>query len=84
MNSVNATVNRAHELIIDRYTKLISKRETLKQDLQERWPADYYGTKWQNIFDERSRKMDAEIALLKKYYHGMYDLIEIFEGGNNE
>lgn len=80
MTSVNATVNKAHELIIDRYTRLLSKREHLKESLLERWPEDVYGVKWMSIYDERAAKLDAEIKLLKEYYHGFYDLIEVIEG----
>lgn len=83
MKSVNATVNKAHAIIIDRYTNLMSKRETLKDSIKEKWPADMYGTKWMNIYDERSKKMDAEIKLLRDYYHGFFDLIEAIEGKEN-
>ena len=84
MISRNATVNRAHEIIINRYTNLISKRENLKESILEKWPEDTYGIKWMNIYEERSKKLEDEIKLLKEYYHGFYDLIEVIEGNDNE
>lgn len=84
MTSKNKTVNKAHDLLKKRLDILVNRRQVLRYELEEKYPEDSCGLKWMNIFDHRSKEMDCEIALLRQYISGMYDLIEIIEGEVNK
>lgn len=81
MISKNKTVNHLVDALADRREKLTDKRRNLHYEITEKYPYDVYGMKGEGIFEEKSKKLDEEIALLDKYISGMYDLIEIVEGG---
>lgn len=79
MQSANKTVNKAHELIKTRIQKLVDKKQNLRDWVDERYPADYYGIKGQMIFDEKTKQIDEELKLLRQYDSGFYDLMEVVE-----
>ena len=79
MVSDNKTVNKAHQLIKDKIEVLRVKRQTLKDRIDEKYPADMYGCKGQTKFEEESRKLDEDIKLLRAYDSAFYDLFEVLE-----
>lgn len=81
MISTNRTVNRAHSIIVARIEKLREKKQDLRSRIDEKYPYEIYGIKGDLQFEKYSKKYDDEISLLQKYDSGMYDLIEIVEGG---
>ena len=80
MISQNKTVMKAIDQLIVKREKLRDKKQNLRDRIDEKYPYDTHGIKGDMIFDEQSKKLDAEIKLISKYISGMYDLIEIIEG----
>lgn len=80
MHSNNSTINRVHYLIQERIERLRTKKQNLREKIDEKYPEDIYGIKGVMIYEEQSKKLDDEITLLRKYDSGIYDLIEIIEG----
>ena len=79
MMSQNKTVQKAHEVIKKRIEALIDKKQSLRDRIDEKYPADFYGIKGNMIFDEKSKEIQEELDLLRTYDRGFYDLIEIIE-----
>lgn len=80
MISKNKTVNKAHEVIKTRIEKLRERKQNLRDRIEDRYPFEVYGVRSQSIYEQKSKELDDEIKLLKKYDSGIYDLIEIIEG----
>ncbi len=79
MQTENKTIIKAHELIKARIQKLVDKKQNLRDWVNEKYPADCYGIKGEMIFDEKSKQINEELSLLRRYDSGMYDLIEVVE-----
>lgn len=80
MVTTNKTVLKAQGIIKERIEKLRDRKQTLYDRIYEKYPRDLYGCKGDYYFDKQSREIDEEIALLRRYDSGLYDLMEILEG----
>lgn len=81
MTSQNKTVNKAHEVIKTRIEKLRDKKQNLRDRIDDKYPFEIYGMRGESIYESKSKELDEEIKLLQRYDSGLYDLIEIIEGG---
>lgn len=79
MTSKNDTVNKAHEVIKKRIQKLLQRKADLRERIEKKYPEDACGLRGCNLWEKKSREIDAEIKLLRDYDSGLYDLIEIIE-----
>lgn len=79
MMSQNKTVQKAHEVIKKRIEALVDKKQSLRDRIDEKYPADCYGIKGDMIFDEKSKEIQEELDLLRTYDRGFFDLVEIIE-----
>lgn len=79
MKSKNKTIDKAHELIKERIAKLRDKKQNLRDKIDDKYPYDMFGIKADIVFDQKSRELDEEIALLREYDSGMYELMENIE-----
>lgn len=79
MMSQNKTVQKAHEVIKKRIEALVDKKQSLRDRIDEKYPADCYGIKGDMIFDEKSKEIQEELDLLRTYDRGFYDLVEVIE-----
>ena len=79
MQSTISTINKCHTQIKQRIQWLENKKKGLREYINEKYPADIYGVKGMTIYDEKSKKIEDELRLLKKYDYGFYDLVEAIE-----
>ena len=79
MMSQNKTVQKAHVVIKKRIEALVDKKQSLRDRIDEKYPADCYGIKGDMIFDEKSKEIQEELDLLRTYDRGFYDLVEVIE-----
>lgn len=76
MKYENKTVVKAHEIIKKRIEALVDKKQKLRDWCDEKWPFDTYGITADVEFDDRAKKIEEELMLLRLYDHGFYDLME--------
>ena len=79
MKSLNRKIDKCLEIIINEHLRLCEKKQTLYDEIIEKYPYDIYGLKGEWVFDQKSKQLEHDIELFRHYIHGFYDLIEYIE-----
>ena len=56
------------------------EKESLRQNLREKYPYDYYGIKADLIFEEKSKKIEADLKRVNLYCTALAYMTEDVEG----
>lgn len=72
-----------HELAV-MLEKLYAKDKTLKDDIKEKYPMDYYGVKWMSVYEEKSQELSAQIKDCRQALIGLENMLHFMKEGNYE
>ena len=62
------------------WEKLEKQRESLKDDIYEKYPEDVYGIKAELVFDKKSEEINEDIRIARMAFIGMRNFLEEIEG----
>lgn len=74
-----AIVDEAIEKVNSKLEYYKNKQQTIKTEVQDRYPEDLYGIRWMQIYDNKSRDLADQVLRSGLYLRALYNVKEYVE-----
>ena len=76
---IKIIIKAKHDMLAVKET-IEMERESLEQNIREKYPVDYYGIKADLVIEEKSKKIDADLKRVNLYCTALAYMTEDVEG----